>query len=152
MNKKMILAACAVLFVINMIILTGGCGNSLEISLPDDPMEFATYQYVNPDNSEDSYMAFSYNDRTYISYGTPNGNISKQDIAECLGYIVQEGVAKEDQLVVRLAEDLNCNCLMIYYANGGMQDPVFYRAIDTKDKEINTPSFVKSFSYEYWKE
>ena len=32
-----------------------------------------------------------------------------------------------------------------------MNQPSFYRAIDTKNKDINIPKFIDSLDYNYWK-
>ncbi len=32
-----------------------------------------------------------------------------------------------------------------------MNQPDFYRAIDTKNKKINTPNYIESLEYNYWK-
>jgi len=35
--------------------------------------------------------------------------------------------------------------------NGWMSQPMFYRAVDTKGKDVYTPDYIDSLDYEYWK-
>ena len=40
---------------------------------------------------------------------------------------------------------------MEYYIGTNLMNPqTFYRAIDTKDKDINIPIFIESLKYNYW--
>lgn len=49
-------------------------------------------------------------------------------------------------------DDKGNNFLMEYYIGTDlMNQPIFYRAIDTKNKDINIPKFFGSLDYNYWK-
>ena len=40
---------------------------------------------------------------------------------------------------------------MVYYIGESlMNQPDFYRALDTKDKNIEIPNFIDKEDYEYW--
>lgn len=143
--KKFLLC---ILLVLSLVLY--GCSNTLSISYPDDPIKFETYSFTDPDNTYDSYGAFDYNSRTYIAYAPLNNSINQSDIDSCIGSIVLNG--KEiDEWVVKLKYFNNDDCLMIYYPNGGMQPPVFYRAIDTKNQTVEIPDYISAECADYWK-
>lgn len=127
-----------------------GCSDSLSIKYPDNPKKFETYDYNNPNNKDDSYRAFDFNNRTYIVYSSLEKSISSKDVGTCLGCIVQDG-KEQDVWVVKLKFFKNDDYLMIYYPDSHMQKPEFYRAIDTKGKNIETPAYIASSQYEFWK-
>jgi len=132
------------------IILLCGCSNSLDIEYPDNPIKFETYTYVNPDNADDTYRAFKYNKREYIPYATLENSVAQNDISTCLGCIVQDG-KETDTWVVTLSDSDNNDYLMLYYPNTHNQQPEFYRAIDTKGKEISTPDYISDEKFEFWR-
>lgn len=132
------------------IILLCGCSNSLDIEYPDNPIKFETYTYVNPDNADDTYRAFKYNEREYIPYATLENSVAQNDISTCLGCIVQDG-KETDTWVVTLSDSDNNDYLMLYYPNTHNQQPEFYRAIDTKGKEISTPDYISDEKFEFWR-
>lgn len=57
----------------------------------------------------------------------------------------------KDTRVYTLANDKDENFLMVYYIGESlMNQPDFYRAQDTKDKNIEIPNFIDKEDYEYW--
>lgn len=40
---------------------------------------------------------------------------------------------------------------MNYYVNGMMEQPDFYRAIDTVGVDVHTPNYIESLDYDIWK-
>ena len=129
-----------------------GCDNSLSLNYPEKPVKFSTYSFKNPADPDDGYEAFDFQNRTYIPYSSNGGSVIADEAEVCLGCIVQEGQAQEDVWVVRLTEFKdNDDFLMIYFPTGGMQPDIFYRAIDTKDKQITLPDYISSDCYKYWK-
>ena len=138
----------AILF---LMVFVAGCGNQIDYSLPSNAIEFNTGEFINPKDSEDVYTSIEYDNRTYIGYGTLKGRITNKDVENCLGYIVQDGDKMEDIRVFTLSSDANNNFLVQLSENGFMDPPVFLRAIDTVEKDIDTPSFIEDLGYAYWR-
>lgn len=133
-----------------------GCGVKYP-DLKDNSTRFYTGEYI--DEYDDVYLTIEYNGRTYMPYGTLKGTIKSKNIKECIGYIIQkennDQVVDEnnkDTRVYTLIEDPSKNYLMIYYIGTKlMNQPDFWRAIDTKNKKIDTPNYIDSLEYNYWK-
>ena len=94
-----------------------------------------------------------------MPYGTLKGSLKEKDIDKCIGYIIQNENSSsiidkdnKDTRIYTLIDDKENNFLMEYYIGKDlMNQPSFYRAIDTKNKDINIPKFVDSLDYNYWK-
>ena len=136
--------------VLGVLLLTG-CGNKIDYSLPDNPIAFETATYTNPTDSEDTYTSIEYNGRTYIGYGTLKGNLTKEDVGDCLGFIVQDNVRMEDTRIFTLTTDAGVNYLARLETEGVMNQPDFFRAIDTLGQDIATPDFIEDLGYDFWK-
>lgn len=128
-----------------------GCGKKIDYSLPADPIAFNTDTYVSPSDSEDTFRSIEYNGRIYIPFGTQKGNITADDLGECLGYVVQDGEKLEDSRIFLLAGDPDANFLGEFSTQNFMNPPMFLRAIDTLGEDITIPSFVEDLGYDYWK-
>lgn len=95
----------------------------------------------------------------YIQYGTLKGQIKTKDIKNCIGYIIQDensssytNLNDKDTRVYTLANDKDENFLMVYYIGSSlMNQPDFYRALGTKNKNIEIPNFIDKEDYGYWK-
>ena len=133
-----------------LLILTG-CGKRIDSALPESPIEFHTGTFVNPADPDDTYQSIEYDGRTYIGYGTLKKSIDGNDVGKCLGYIVQDGVVMKDVRVFRLNADSDANYLVQIFTDGFMDQPVFYRALDSKGKKIPTPQYIESLDYSFWK-
>ena len=131
-----------------MLILTG-CGNGINYDLPDDPIKFETQRYVSPKDNDDGYQIIEYGGRLYIPYGTISRSLKVEDVGECLGYIVQDGVEDKNARIYKLAE--TGDYIVDIYINGEMDQPVFYRAENTIGKNIDTPSYIDSLNYDIWR-
>lgn len=147
MKRNSLLCVCA--------LLTAGlcgCDNSLSLSYPEEPIQFVTYSFKNPADPDDGYEAFDFQNRTYIPYSSNGRSVMADEAEVCLGCIVQDGEVREGDWVVRLtAFKDNDDFLMLYSPNGGMQPEIFFRAIDTKEKQIQLPEYISSDCYKYWK-
>lgn len=128
-----------------------GCGKRIDMDLPANPIEFRTGTFVNPADPDDDYQSIEYNGRTYIGYGTLRGSIDGDDVGKCLGYIVHGAVMKEVRVFL-LNADPDANYLVQIFTDGFMNQPFFFRAIDTRGKEIATPRYIERLSpgYSYW--
>lgn len=47
-------------------------------------------------------------------------------------------------------DDTEQNFLMDYITDGVMEQPSFWRAADTKGKDLFVPAYIDSLGYEYW--
>ena len=126
--------------------------------LKDDAIAFDMGEYIDEGNDNAGYGTIVYNGRTYMPYGTIKNSIKSKDIKECIGYIIQNensssivDLDDKDTRVYTLAEDHNENYLMIYYIGTAlMNQPDFWRAVDTKSSEIDTPNYIGSSDYGFW--
>ena len=116
-----------------------------------NPIEFNTERFVNPNNEDDDYLVIEYNWRTYAPYGTSQWFMKKNDVGDCIWYIVQDWVKIEDTLLCLLVSDIENNYLAEIDTVWFMSQPIFFRAIDTKWENIFTPRFIDSLEYELWK-
>ena len=135
-----------------------GCGVKYP-EIKDDAIAFDMGEYTDESDDNAGYGTIVYNGRTYMPYGTIKNSIKSKDIKECIGYIIQNetssSIADSDDnntRVYTLVEDSNENYLMIYYVGTTlMNHPDFWRAVDTKSSEIDTPKYIESLDYSYWK-
>ncbi|MDE5777077.1 MAG: hypothetical protein K2I10_00995 [Lachnospiraceae bacterium] len=148
MNKRYI---AIVLLII--IVLLGGCGKIEYPDLANDAFAITMGTY-------EDFGSIEYNDRIYIPYGTINDYPSKEEIKECIGYIIADENSSSvvdkndrDRRIYTLVDDDENNYLMDYYVGQSiMEQPIFWRAIDTKGKDVNTPKYIESQEYSYWNE
>ncbi len=141
----------AIALAILLILILAGCGSRIDYSLPADPIEFNTGTFVNPADPDDDYISIEYNGRTYIPYGTINGIVPKDEMGDCLGYIVQDGTKMEDSRIFLLTGDPDANYLGRFETEEIMNQPDFFRAIDTVRQDITTPKYIEDLGYDFWK-
>lgn len=141
--------AIGLVFVLLLAALAG-CGRGLAPELPEAATEFALEDYINPADPEDGYAAISYNGRIYAFYGTAARSLRAEDLGSCLGFTVQEGVKQDDLRICLLAADPEENYLARVPVSGFMDQPDFFRAVDTAGQEIDTPDFIQSLDYPIW--
>ena len=127
-----------------------GCVQRIDLSLPESPRAFDTGTYVNPDDPDDTYATIRLDGRVYAVCGTAASRMTGKDVGKCLGYIVQDGEERMDDRVFPLSADPERNYLVVITVNGFMDQPIFYRALDTAGKDIETPAFVQSLDYGIW--
>lgn len=146
------------LSVLLLFILFGLCG-CIE-KYPDFEENYSAFQtstFINANNSSDTYLSFNYNNRVYIPYGT--GSFGRNDLDKCIGYIIQDenvtsvvDLDNQDTRVFTLSDDPLESYLMAYYVGTTeMNPPTFYRAIDTKNTNVETPKIIESLNYDFWK-
>ena len=141
-----------IVFVVSaLLLILTGCGRRINDDLPENPIEFHTGTFVNPSDSDDTYQSIEYDGRTYVGYGTLKKSIGGNDVGKCLGYIVQDGAVMKDVRIFRLNADPDANYLVQIFTDGFMNQPIFFRAIDTKGKEIGVPPYIENLDYPYWK-
>lgn len=154
MKKKIL----GILLMGVLVLSLTGCG----IKYPDlekDAIGFQTSNYIDENDDGAGYLTIEYNGRTYMPYGTLKGSLKEKDIDKCIGYIIQNENSSsiidkdnKDTRIYTLIDDKENNFLMEYYIGTDlMNQPSFYRAIDTKNRDINIPKFIDSLDYNYWK-
>ena len=151
--KKIIIVSITIILVVLLLILT----NTRYPNLKENAISFTMGEY-NSEIDDTLYGSITYNNRTYIPYGSLKGHIKTKDIKECIGYIIQDENSSsyidkndKDTRVYTLTKDNEENFLMVYYIGTTlMNEPDFFRAIDTNNKNINIPSFIDNEDYGYW--
>lgn len=138
-NRVLILSLCAAVLFSGCSLFNGKGSASLE--LPPNAEQIVSRYNIDQDET-----LFSYNGRTYSYFGGLNGKMSNDSVRECIGYTDND----KDTRVYTLYEDISDNYLMIRHTGGIMDQPEFLRAVDTKNRDIYTPSYIKSGCYETW--
>lgn len=151
MKKVLLILLISVLFTIT------GCTSKL-------PDLDKNYTVIEPKTKittkdEETFIFFDYNGRSYIPYGTTNNYFNYNKVKKCIGYILQTDIVTSNHdindntvRVYTLKGDKNNDYLMVYYIGTTlMNQPDFYRAIDTKNIDIKTPKYIESLNYDYWK-
>lgn len=142
-------AALAIILCI-ITVFASGCFRREAYALPDEPTVFYTYSYLDSEDREDAYNAIIYNERAYLPYGTLTGTLNKSSDVECvLGYVFNSDFPDDDgERVIKLngTDDF----LMLYYVKGVMEQPMFYRAVDTMEQDIFIPDYIESLGYDIW--
>lgn len=153
--KKIIVSA---MFI--TILLLSSCGKENYPDLPDNAIAFKMSSYEDKEHDDELFFTIEYNGRTYLPYGVINNKFTRNDIDKCIGYIVQdENVssvpdrANKNWRIYTLVNDTDNNFLMDNDVESVdlMPPPkMFYRAIDTKGKNIEIPACMDDLEYPYW--
>jgi hypothetical protein len=137
-----------ILSVLSAAALLTACGSAADSPLPEDAVGFETSVLVNDRDPDDTYSSMTYNGRTYIGYGT--GRAPDKEYVRCIGYLIQDGQEQRDVRIWLLSSSPN-NDYIAQTDEGFMSQPIFYRATDTRGKDIATPDYIDSLDYSYWK-
>ena len=147
--KRIIVLIICVLFVFAL----NGCGKSIYPDLPEQAAAFETGSFIDTNDDDAGYVTIEYNGRTYMPYGTIGKTLHADDIDACIGYVITDNSTDTDTdtRLFTLVEDKEHNYLMEHYvATTLMNQPIFYRAVDTRGKTIKTSDFIISLEYQYW--
>lgn len=139
MRKIVIAAALIGAFMVAGCSMNGYKGGNWE--LPDNAVNLACKE-----DKDQGTMIYECNGRSYSPYGTSAGRIGSDTIRDCLGYTGND----KNTRVYSLSSDPYDNYLMVLNVNGIMEQPVFIRAIDTKNESVFTPDCIKPLGYEEW--
>lgn len=127
-----------------------GCGEKDALDLPGRPVRFEEADYENPHNKGETYKSITYDGRTYIPYGRMNSELDEREIDYCIGYMfLEEDPSDTGCRVYTLKEDTKHNYLMVYYTDQRSL-PTFLRAVDTRDKKIETPAYIDRTQQSFW--
>ncbi|MBQ9853577.1 MAG: hypothetical protein IJO57_00905 [Bacilli bacterium] len=146
--------------LLSIILMCGltGCGIKYP-KLKKDAIGFQTSSYIDENDNNAGYLTIQYNGRTYMPYGTLKGTLKEKYIEKCIGYIIQNennssviDINNKDTRIYTLSDDKDNNFLMEHYIGTDLMNPQsFYRAIDTRDKDIDIPKYIDDLDYNYWK-
>ena len=148
---RIAIAAAAVAVTLLMTACNSGTESKFDFTMPDSPTEFVTTTIVDSEDESVKYPAVEFDGKTYVAYGTLDGDIEKSDVGSRLGYLVQDGQKLEEIGIFTLAADPDQNYLLSMDEKGIMENKTFFRNSETVGKDITTPSFIKSSDYKYWK-
>ena len=152
-------AAFICIFMICLSALSG-CERKHLPDLPGDAVAFEAGTFIDDEHDDDSFVTIEYNGRTYIAYGTINSKFRYGFIDSCIGYLIQDGnissvvdLYNTNRRIYTLSGDPGHSFLMDYDDSVNlMNQPVFFRATDTKGKTMDIPDYIDSFDYEFWGE
>ena len=128
--------------------------------LPSDAIAFEMGTFIDSEHDDDSFGTIEYNGRTYIAYGTISNAYNQGCVESCIGYIVQDensssvvDLDNRNWRIYTLTEDPDHNFLMDFDDSTTlMNQPGFFRAMDTNGEDIEIPDCIESLGYEYWAE
>lgn len=104
---------------------------------------FDNFGFESKQVEEDVSFAFEYNGRTYYFY-TYCRCLYEDEVNKSLGRLVLDGKEDDSYVIVSLSYNDSDDYLVAHFEGDrfmGATDEV-YRAIDTRNKEIETPSFI----------
>lgn len=156
MNKIMTF----ICFIIICLFVMTGCMVETLPDITSNAIGFDMGSFHDTEHDDALFGSIEYNGRTYIAYGTSNNKYKKSDIESCVGYIIQNAnsstvidPSNTNRRIYTLSGDPEHDYLMDFDDSIKlMNQPTFYRAIDTKGKTIDTPIFIDSLGYEFWGE
>ena len=129
--------------VLSGAILLSGC-NLKKNPVYDLPAGARNYEQKYYEDQDESLIEID--GRTYSFFGTLRGKMSDDSIRDCVGYLDGD----KNTRIYRLMDDPYDNYIMVKNMEGIMEQPSFYRAMDTRQKDILTPSYIESLGYECW--
>lgn len=142
---------CMLAAVLYIVLLTG-CTYADYPDLPDSAIAFETGTFIDKSDDEAAYATIEYEGRTYMPYGTIAESVKGRDVERCIGYIVRDGKANTERRIYTLAADSEYNFLMERSSGTAFMDqPLFWRAVDTRGKDISIPIYIFDLGYNYWK-
>ena len=137
--------------MIGCLVVSCGCGPRSKST--EAGTAYMLEEYVNPDNENDVFMSIEYNEREYIPFGTTYEDVDDVDTDECIGYVENASDESDTNDKLYTSDDTE-DYLMRYYESeddNTDEKPVFYRAVDTKGTEVETPEYIFDMEYEFWK-
>ena len=155
MKKRISIVSIIMIFLF----LLSGCRNTILPDLPKDAIAFEIRTFEDTKHDIALFGSIEYNGRVYIPFGTINNSYRQNLVDSCIGYIIQDENSSsvvdpdnKDRRIYIMKEDDEHNFLMEYDDTVKlMNQPDFYRAIDTDGKDIVIPDYISSFGYAFWK-
>ena len=138
------------LFCLALVLALAGCGSAINSSLPANPIAFQVTTFANPNDPSDTYTRIVYNGKVFIPFGTLGSVVSARDTDGVLGYLVRDEEVPADQSDRVIALKDYPDFLMIYHVGGVMDQPEFYRCLDTRGMTTQLPPYVRDLGYAVW--
>ena len=110
----------------------------------DLPEDAKSYELIY--NEDTGATLIELNGRTYSLFGKLKGAESDDYVMECLGFVGND----KNLRVYSLVDDTSLNYVMVLRINGDTESPDFYRAMDTWNEDILTPSYIEPLGIESW--
>lgn len=101
----------------------------------DLPEDAKSYELIY--NEDTGAALIELNDRTYSLFGKLKGAESDDYIMKCLGFVGND----ENVRIYSLTDNASLNYVMVLKIDGSANAPDFYRALDTWQEDILTPSY-----------
>ncbi len=150
MMKKLSQKIPAILLITVLLVMAVGCWQRIYPDLPWDAIVFRGGTFTDTENDGAQYMTITWGGRTYMPYGTLKNRLRAGDVNDCLGYILRNDESDRNDRIYLLAADPNHNYLLEHYVCGMMDQPTFWRAVDTRFQSIDSPGFIESLQYDFW--
>ena len=155
--KKKAIGICVIMICLS---LMSSCLKKPLPELPSDAIAFEGRSFVDQEHDAASFITIEYNGRTYIQYGTRNNKYKQSCVDSCVGYLVQNellssvvDLSNTNRRIYTLSIDPEHNFLMDFDDSVElMNQPAFWRAMDTKGKDIEIPDYIDSFGDAFWGE
>ena len=140
-------------------IVMSNCGKNSYPALPDNAMAFEMGTFEDAAHDSALFGTLEYDGRTYIGFGTVNNKFRHTAVDRCIGYVVMDENSSSNPdpndtntRIYTLSGDTDHNFLMDYNETAGpMNQPNFWRALDTRGEDIEIPKYIDDLGYEYWK-
>ena len=110
----------------------------------DLPEDAKSYELIY--NEDTGATLIELNGRTYSLFGKLKGSESDDYVMECLGFVGND----ENVRIYSLTDDASLNYIMVFKIDGSANTPDFYRALDTWQEDILTPSYIEPLGTESW--
>lgn len=150
MMKKFKKKIPMILLITVLLLSLAGCGQTIYPDLPWDAITFQGGTFTDTEHDAAQYMTITWGDRTYMPYGTLKNRLRAGDVNDCLGFILRSDGADHQDRIYTLTDDPNHNFLLEHYVGGIMDQPTFWRAVDTRFEQIDLPRYIEPLSYDYW--
>ncbi len=134
----------AVVIILCSILLLTGCSMTMFDKAYDLPDNAQSYDLDK--NADTGSVDIRIDGKTYSLYGKVKGKMNSDYIRDCLGYV-------DDNKHIRiytLVDDSSDNYVMVLNIREINGQVEIYRAMDTWQQDILTPSYIESYNYESW--
>lgn len=123
---------------------SGLCYERLSPPVYDLPEDSNSYELIY--NEDMGATLIELDGRTYSLFGKLKGAESDDYIMRCLGFVGND----ENVRIYSLTDDAFLNYVMVLKIDGSANAPDFYRAMDTWQEDILTPSYIEPLGIESW--
>lgn len=137
----------SMLFVLFTMLSLAGCSSKINYDITDSSVALNGLKdniYINPDDSDDTYLYIEIDGVVYVPFGVQNATITGDMIGECIAYDADDSNSRYYKLID------NSDFIASYHVSGVMEQFTFFRRIDSKDKDIDIPDYIYDQEYLIW--